>query len=295
MKIKYIVLLLIGSMVLLGCQSIVSSDGEQVSDPITEETTQPTMTESTSIEDGAEQSEQNDSINNEQSTESSVEGQSNMLSACYHPYFPIEAGAYWTYQQPDSEGYTMRIEETGENSFKMIQEMNNENTTFTVDWLCSENGLLRGSFGQMDMLNQSLAEEDAPEFEFETLEWEGNTLPSPELIQVGYTWTSDYKLSADLNLESLATTMEVIVKIQHEITAVEEVTVPAGTFPEAIRVESTGNIEMLMLMGETSNVLNNVDFNYTTWYVEGIGMVKSSDAYMGYTTGTELVESSFIE
>jgi hypothetical protein len=60
-------------------------------------------------------------------------------------------------------------------------------------------------------------------------------------------------------------------------------------------VDSSGNIEMLMMMGETSNVLNNVDFDYITWYVEGIGMVKSSDDYMGYSTGTELVESSFLD
>jgi hypothetical protein len=173
--------------------------------------------------------------------------------------------------------------------------MNNDNTIFTANWFCSEDGLLRGSFGQVEMLNQSLGEEDSPEFEFETLEWEGYTLPAPELIEVGYSWTSDYKLSADFNLEAFASSMEVIVQIQHTVAAIEEVTVPAGTFPNAIRVDSSGNIEMLMMMGETSNVLNNVDFDYITWYVEGIGMVKSSDDYMGYSTGTELVESSFLD
>ena len=231
----------------------------------------------------------------EETTEPTVEEQSQEQSACYHPYFPVVDGASWTFQYPSGGGYTMTIDETGEDTFTMTQILSDEDTEFTVDWYCSDDGLLRGSFAQLDLLSEATAEEGSPEFVFETLEWEGETLPASELMETGYTWTSKYALSAEVNLESFTQTMEVNVSIDHEIGAIEEVTVPAGTFPEATRVDSTGTIEMVMMMGEISTPFNNFEFNFSTWYVEGLGMVQSSSEFSGYDSDVVLVESSFLE
>ena len=231
----------------------------------------------------------------EETAEPTVEEQSQDQSACYHPYFPVVDGASWTYDDSFDSGYTMTIEETSEDTFTMTQIMADEDTEFTVDWYCSEDGLLRGSFAQLDLLSESTAEEGSPEFFFETLEWEGETLPAPELMEAGYTWTSKYALSAELNLESFTQTMEVRVSIDHEIGAIEEVTVPAGTFPEATRVDSTGTIEMVMMMDELSTPFNNFEFNFSTWYVEGLGMVQSGSEFSGFDSDVVLVESSLLD
>jgi len=220
--------------------------------------------------------------------------QINTQSPCYHPFFPVADGAFWTYAYESGEVYTISIEETGEDTFTMTQIMSDEDVEFTADWYCSEDGLLRGSFAQVDLLNQVSPDEDAPEMVFETLLWEGETLPAPELMDTGYTWTSYYSLSADVNLESFSQTMEVEVSIDHEIGAIEEVTVPAGTFPEAYRIDSTGNIDMIMIFGETSNPLSGFEFNYSTWYVEGVGMVKSSSTFSGMDSQVELTEASLL-
>jgi len=231
----------------------------------------------------------------EEPTEPTVEEQAQEQNACYHPFFPVVDGVSWTYDDSFGSGYTMTIEETGEDTFTMTQNLADEDAEFTIDWYCSEDGLLRGSFGQMDLLSQAATEEESPEFVFETLEWEGETLPAPELMEVGYTWTSNYSLSAEMNLEGFSQSMEVNVSIDHEINAIEEVTVPAGTFPEAYRVDSTGNIEMVMMMGETSNPLSNFEFNFSTWYVEGVGMVQSGSEFSGYDSDVELTGSSLLE
>lgn len=216
-------------------------------------------------------------------------------SACYHPFFPVVDGATWTYDDSFDSGYTLRIEETGEDTFTMTQVMSDEVTEFTVDWYCSEGGLLRGTFGQVDLLSQASAEEGTPEMVFETLEWEGETLPAPEMMEIGYTWTSNYALSAEVDLEGFSQTLEVQVAIGHEIGAIEEVTVPAGTFPQATRVDSNGTIELVMVMGESTNALSGFDFNFSTWYVEGLGMVQSGSEFSGFSSTTELVDSSLLE
>lgn len=296
MKRKLIpVLLVLSAFFLFACgltDMILGEDGRQVSTQVEEAApTELIQTEPQEAEATPEEVEPTQ----EETDEPSTETQADTQSACYHPFFPVVDGASWTYQYSDGDGYTITIEETGQDTFTMTQIMADEDTEFTVDWYCTEDGLLRGSFAQVDLLSQATTEEDTPELTFETLEWEGETLPSPELMETGYTWTSDYSLSAEVNLEAFSQTMEVNVSIDHEIGAVEEVTVPAGTFPEAYRVDSTGNIEMVMNLGETSNPLSGFEFNYSTWYVEGLGMVQSGSEFSGYSSTVVLTDSSLLE
>lgn len=95
--------------------------------------------------------------------------QTGINSACYHPYFPVIEGANWTYAYASGESYTMSIEETGENSFLMAQEFDDEDTKYTAEWNCSDDGILRATFGQADILNEISGEEEF-KFEFEALE-----------------------------------------------------------------------------------------------------------------------------
>lgn len=260
-----------------------------------QEQTEPTETDSPVQEETAAKTLQ-ETQETQSPTESPPEEQVDSDSLCYHPYFPIIEGASWTYDDDLDEDYTIRIEETRENSFSMTQQLlNDENFLFTADWYCSEEGILRGSFAQVDLINQAAGDEESPEFEFETLEWEGETLPSPDLLKIGYAWTSSYKLSANFDIEGFSDTFEVNVTIDHEIASIEEVTVPAGTFPEAIRVDSIGQIDMSSFFGESTTFLSNFDFRYSTWYVEGVGMVKSSSEISGFDTGVRLTESSLLD
>jgi hypothetical protein len=177
----------------------------------------------------------------------------------------------------------------------MIQEMMDEDIVYAVDWFCTQEGILRGSFGQVDLINQAAGDDETAEFQFETLEWEGETLPAPELLEIGYEWSSSYQLSANFNIEGFSDSFEVSVSIDHEIAAIEEVTVPAGAFSEAIRVDSSGQIDMGSIFGEFSIPLNNFNFSYSTWFVEGLGMVKTSSEISGYSTGVSLSDSSLLD
>jgi hypothetical protein len=113
-------------------------------------------------------------------------------------------------------------------------------------------------------------------------------------MAIGYHWTANYQMAGEMNIEGITSTTEVHVKIDNTIGAIEEVTVPAGTFSEAYRVDSIGEIEMVLAMGETVTPLTGSQFAYSTWYVEGIGMVKSSDDFSGLQADVALIASSLI-
>jgi hypothetical protein len=259
-----------------------------------QEQPEPTLTETLPLEEPTTEEPQQ-TPTTDAVTDTPTESQVDSNSLCYHPYFPIIDGASWTYDDPLGEDYTLRIEETGEESFRMIQEMMDEDIVYTVDWYCSQDGILRGSFGQMDLINQASGDEQMPEFQFETLVWEGQTLPSPELLEIGYTWTSFYQLSASVDIEGFSQSMTMDVIVDHEIIGMEEANVPAGTFPEALRVDSDGQINMFLVSDEDSTPVSSFDFGYSTWYVEGIGMVKSSSEISGFDAGVSLIDSSLLD
>lgn len=292
MKRKWIpVFLVISAFFLFACgltDMFLGGNGEEATTEVVETApTEPMTTEEAPNPEELQPAEETD--------EPTAQTPAQTQSACYHPFFPVVDGASWTYNDSFDSGYTLKIEETGEDTFTMTQIMADEDAEFTVDWYCSEEGLLRGSFAQLDLLNETSTGEDTPEMTFDTLEWEGETLPAPELMEVGYTWTSKYALSAEVAIEGFSQTMEVRVSIDHEIGAIEEVTVPAGTFPEAYRVDSTGNIEMILAQGESTNPIRNFEFNFSTWYVEGLGMVRSGSEFSGFSSTTELIDSSLLE
>jgi hypothetical protein len=212
------------------------------------------------------------------------ESEAKPQSACYHPFFPVTTGASWAYQSSMGESYTLNLREVETDTFVMTQTLEDSDTTFTIDWYCSEEGILRGTFGQVDILAETSGEE-TPEITFETLEWSWET---------GTRWTSEYQLAGDVNMQGVEATSEVSVTIEHTLSGVETIEVPAGRFEEAYRVDSKGIIDMVMRMGETSTPVTGITYTYATWYVRDIGMVKSDNSFQGYTETTELIESSLL-
>ena len=214
-------------------------------------------------------------------------------SNCYHPFFPITEGANWTFQLSSGESYTMTVTNVTNESFTLTQDFAESDLVMSVDWFCSGDGLLVGDFAQMDFLNQSSGE-DGVEMTFDTLSWEGETLPAEDLFEVGYEWTATYNLKGDINMEGVVSTAEATVTINYVIAAIEEVTVPAGTFPQAYRVDSDGEIAMTMEFAGTSMPLTGINFGSSTWYVEDLGLVKTADAITGYSSGMELMDSNLL-
>ena len=133
-----------------------------------------------------------ESNNNEDLTVSSVN-----VDACYHPFLPVIDGATWTYSEIMESDYTLTMKIIDENTFIMDQELHDDGTIFSVEWFCSEDGLLQGTFADVDLFGNSTDFEDM-DLSFETLNWEGQTLPDADLIEVGYTWTASYTLSSEM-------------------------------------------------------------------------------------------------
>ena len=107
--------------------------------------------------------------------------------------------------------------------------------------------------------------------EFQTVDVTGLALPSEPNWQVGFSWDTGYKLKLIITADENTLESEGEAVMTNTIAAIESVTVPAGTYPNAYRVDVTSTMNIL-LFGTQSEI----PLNYSNWFVKDIGMVKSS-------------------
>jgi hypothetical protein len=202
---------------------------------------------------------------------------------CDHPYFPVSDGVVLTYSQ-EAPGaateMTQEFEVLSEDTFYVHQTVSGEGAVLTADgeWSCTDEGLVQTSKIALDV--------SVPGIEFSDLEFSGVTLPSAEEFVEGARWQSTYSAAGTAEVSEVAVAYDVEIVQDNTLMRFEEVTVPAGTY-EAARVEST---ETLSLTANGTALPETVG-RTTTWYAEGVGIVKIQTEMEGGLFTQELLSA----
>ena len=209
---------------------------------------------------------------------------------CYNPYYPVLPDTTWHYRTttaslPAIEQY-FTYDQITEDSFVSHQRIEGETTTdLEAKWECTPDGLLNNTFALISFI-------DLPaEFSFDTVEHEGVTLPPAEDWVVGKEWTGTWHIQGEADLAGVGTTTSDIQVVQdNQIAAVESVTVPAGTYDQAYRVDSTIHLELTTTVGNTTVPGVSLSFDVSAWYVEGVGLVKQASTDSEWNFEMQLIE-----
>lgn len=206
-------------------------------------------------------------------------------SACYNPFYPLEEGIVYTYQATYTNGTgatEYQLETVALTDDTLTVQMRLPEVTSEVKWLCGEEGLFSTEYAQFDFMEVSEI------LDIETVSYQGITLPAEDEWVLGNTWDMNYHINIEYMVEDVEVLSNIIGAMTYEIVAVEEVTVPAGIYPEAYRVETTGTITFDMdLMGTA--VSNSMNIEMTSWYVKWVGMVRQESTDFIGTSITELI------
>lgn len=221
-----------------------------------------------------------------------TEGSTLVSGNCANPYFPLAEGLTYRYRTTDSftgeSEYTITYSEITDDSVVATYnfDQDEETSTFSQTFQCSEEGIL--SPGPLQF-----PEEMGMEMEFTVVEATGLTLPAASRLTPGETWTTRYVVLGVGESEGMSFQWEQTMEFENEVVAIEAVSVPAGDYPAAVRVDSTGAVSVVTTIGETETPLMSFDLEQSTWYVENIGMVRqeSPDLFSdeGETSVVELV------
>jgi hypothetical protein len=192
---------------------------------------------------------------------------------CNNAFFPLRSDKTWTYNTVSGDldsNFSWTFKDITDSSFTIVQSF--PSLTNEISWQCGPDGMLSSTYANMAM-NSDV------DVVYETLEVTGVTLPPADQWAIGRTWDMAYDVSVSINTGGMEVQADGEITTTRTITAIETVTVPAGTYPEAYRVESTGQM-VLDLMGTQSTT----PLVFTDWYVSGVGLVKSgsTDSNLSY-------------
>lgn len=209
-------------------------------------------------------------------------------TACDHAYFPMRAGATWTYQT--SEGNTTWTIEsvTGDaNSATAVMLFQTSDLTGTYNWQCDANGLVSFDFGRLDMSQLGAVSE------FSVANASGAWMPAADLLTVGYSWNNAYDLTIQIALPDNAGAMQGALSQSSTstVTGADPVTVDALTV-DGLQISQSSNNVFSFSLGTVSSPGQASLTTSTMSLARGIGMVSSTTTSEGFTSASTLVSYS---
>ncbi len=196
---------------------------------------------------------------------------------CGNAFYPVAEGRFWDYLLTAEEtASNMRFthKDVSQDAFTLVQTTSD--ITTEIRWQCGPDGLLSGA-------NASISIAPIPNMEIETLEVEGVVIPAADKWQVGYTWDTNFTVRLTMTLGDSQIEGEGIYVVSSTIAGIEPVSVPAGSYENAYRVDAVGSYTFTIM-----DVENTFTSTSSSWFVEGIGMVKNASSEPGMAGSMEL-------
>ncbi|MBI3241065.1 MAG: FecR domain-containing protein [Chloroflexi bacterium] len=209
-------------------------------------------------------------------------------TACDHPYFPIRAGATWTYSTPDGPMTWSVSEVTGDTtSAAAVVNINLSAGQITYHWQCDANGLTSYDFvslniGQLSnfVINQ------------EVIGSSGVWLPAAELLQPGYAWSFAYQLKTTMTVEGQTFDGATDVSQDSAVTGAESVTVGGATYDGLQIGGNSVFTSQMQIPGGLSIPPTTSNSTFTDVYARGVGLVSAASTSDGSTYSYELTSFS---
>lgn len=211
-------------------------------------------------------------------TEAVLESSAAAEGACSHPYYPIKQDASWTYQLsgqfPDT--FTRTILAASADGFT-DQDVFGAGTIRTGEWRCENGNLISLTPGGGTSATVAAGGDVT---EFTTLSNKGISIGAD--FSAGQSWSQEIQYEGSQDISGTIITSNNTVTINCAVVGEEAVTVPAGTF-QTVRVDCTNQFIIKVQGNEIV-----IDGATTSWFAQGVGMVKSDGAGGGYDALIEL-------
>lgn len=200
------------------------------------------------------------------------------LGACANPFQPVNESIRWKYQLTSGgeiQTFDVFLQDVSPESFTRIVEF--PDLSVESSWTCGEEGLVSLQYG-------SITTTGLDNFGINTLDVKGVSIPSADLWEVGYTWQNEYITEISIAMGENSFAGQGTIKLDYTITGIESVTVPAGTYDNAYKVNTAITISV-DLAGSTTTISTGSN----DWYVENIGLVRSESSSQDFPYILELI------
>jgi hypothetical protein len=190
---------------------------------------------------------------------------SQATGACNNAYYPVRSDTTWHYQIQRGDApptdYAVTYDHIQADSFTARQIFPDQ--TRESLWRCTDEGLIPSDVSSFMFVQIA-------SLEFETLDYSGVYLPPADEWAVGATWETTYTVKATTKVLGISVVSQAEVRVHNRIAAAEGVSVPAGTYSNAMRINSTATA---LVHSGGSDI--RIDVAFSHWYVKDVGLVKA--------------------
>jgi hypothetical protein len=204
-------------------------------------------------------------------------------TACDHPYFPLRAGATWTYSSsiPEMGSFSWTVTDVtgGPDAALATIVMDFGAGSMSFEWQCSSEGIQYFTLGGISFDTGGLGS-------FHVTSEGGAGLLPPEAFEPGATWSNDYTTTFRVGVGDFGVNYESHVSETLTAGEAETVTVPAGTF-EAVPVQINNTTTSSGDFGTFTTSSSS-----TVWFAEGVGIVRMVTTAEGASFESQLASFS---
>jgi hypothetical protein len=182
---------------------------------------------------------------------------------CFNAFYPIMEGKVWTYKSDagdTTDTYQQTFRNVSSDGFTVVTMF--DGNSVEVSWECTGDGLISSEFLTFSFMPDA-------NFDLSTNDFSGIWIPDAEDWVVGKEWESAYSVDLVSEMEGMSFETGMTLQLTNTITAIEPVSVEAGEYAEAYRVDTAGTMYIEDL-GTQSPI------EYTSWFVRDVGMVRSA-------------------
>ncbi len=204
-------------------------------------------------------------------------------TACDHPYYPLRAGATWTYSTADGPVTWTVDSVTGDTtSATAIVTSTFSSGQVTYHWQCDANGMTSYDFATFSAagLGQFATSE--------VLSSSGVWLPAAELLVSGYSWSASYQTKIVLNAQGQSVDATSDTSRSSTVTGTDSVTLGGQTYDSLQISGSSTTTTQMQFPGGVSVPPTTSDSTYSIVMARSVGMVSDTSTGGGQTYTYEL-------
>jgi hypothetical protein len=204
-------------------------------------------------------------------------------TACDHPYFPMRAGATWTYSTSDGVlSWSIGGASGSDTSASATMSISVAGASLETHWTCTSEGIVSYDFSSISAPGLGTVAS------FDVTNTSGTWLPPAEGLTPGASWSNSYTTSVTTSSGGVSFDVTSTTDETWSVTGTETVSVPAGTF-EALRVDGSATYTV---SGSFPIPIPASSSQFTYWFAEGVGIVRFVYSGEGYSSGGDLTAYS---
>jgi hypothetical protein len=211
-------------------------------------------------------------------------------TACDHPYFPLRAGASWTYLSTSSAGsgtWTWAVNSVEGDTTSASADMSwsfvgaEGSVQGTYAWQCDSTGIVSYEFGSLSVGGFG------PVGTYQLIESSGTFLPPSQLLVPGYAWANAYTTQSELDVGGVSATTTTSNSENLSVVGADPVTVGGETY-EGLQIAFTNSAQFQTQVPGFQVSPTQMNSSGTYVLARGVGFVRWDSTSEGQSNTSEL-------